>query len=694
MQVGRYRIMEKLGAGGMGVVYRARALGADGFQKPVVIKRIHGHLAMRPDLLRRFINEAKIAMGMTHGNVVQVLDLGKMGREYFIALEYIDGRDLRSVLKRCIEIKEWLAPEISLHILCQALRGLDYAHRRTDPRGQPLGIVHRDVTPANILCSFEGEVKLTDFGIARALAWASSTQAGAIRGSIKYMSPEQARGATVDQRSDIFSVGAVLYLLLCRAHPFPTNDMQDVLDQVREAAFLTPAERGVELPEELETVLLTAMAREPDDRYPTAAAMLAALENYQRTIAHATSSDLQALMQRLFEGEIVTASDSVDRLVGAEIEVAGDPGHDPLGLSVYSLGSTQADTVSATPSGLDVESQAQTVSEPDPALLPGGHAPSTGPGTPRDPSVTEAFAAQAGLGRSRLVLLGLGGLCLLAVGSGVAIWLGRSQPPPAASTLVVKTDPPGAHLLLEGQSVPKRSPVVLPNLLRGKTYRVSARLDDHADAEARVPLDRASHSVNLRLRRTVGRLSVTSEPTGAAVLVDQRPCGHTPLTLKLPIGRRIRLAVQLTDRSWSQELSLSPQKSDRALHIDLPPTRSVQRRTRPPKTKSRGAGWVRIDTRAARVEVHEGGRLLGTTPCRVQLPAGIHALRLFSRGLDHSVTRQVNVHPGAEVEFVVDEFGGFIPERPAGARGPEFKPRKRREESELLSPYPADRRGP
>jgi serine/threonine protein kinase len=659
LQFGRYQIIEKLGSGGMGVVYRAMALGVDGFQKPVVIKRIHGHLAVRPELLRRFINEAKISMGMTHGNVVQVLDLGKMGPEYFIALEYVDGRDLRDVLKRCLAINEWLPAELSLLVMTDVLRGLDYAHRRTDSAGKRLGIVHRDITPANILCSYEGEVKLTDFGIARALAWAGATQVGAIRGSVKYMSPEQAWGSKVDQRSDLFSVGAVLYLLLCRAHPFSGDRMEEILEHVREASFPPPTERKVELADELETILLTAMAKEPDDRYPSAAAMLAALESYQRTIPHATSSDLQALMQRLFEQEIQTQPEvPADQLVGAAIEMSGgngDQAHDPYGISVYSVTgtATRPDIPSGIPSA-DTEVE-QLV-------------PATQPGDVAD-VVTERDLRAVTAPASRWLLRGLLLLVLFLIGIAAGLWLTRKPdlPTPRPAVLVVKTTPPGAEVLIDDKPMQGRSPTVMSSLRRGKAYRVTARLADHAEAQAKVTLDGPTRTVVLRLRRTVGSLMVTSIPPGASVLVDGQASGATPRELKLEL-RKTKIEIRHPEHEiWSREISLTKDRPTAAIDARLEPLKTeknkkTRRTKRAPAVRSAkkraivGKGWVRISTRPAYAEVYLRGRRVDTTPCRIQLPAGNHRLQLVNPALELSVTRTVTVRKGQEVELSVNGF--------------------------------------
>jgi serine/threonine protein kinase len=647
VQIGRYQILDQLGSGGMGEVYRALAQGVDGFQKPVVIKRIHKHLADRPDLATQFINEAKIAMSLLHGNVVQVLDLGKMDDEYYIAFEYIDGRDVRDLIRRCRELGEWIPQEIALHIVSSVLCGLDYAHRRTDLEGRPLAIIHRDVTPANILCSYEGEVKLADFGIARALNLQSETVPGGVKGSLRYMSPEQAFGRPLDQRADIFSVGVNLYFLLCGAHPYGEDNVFAVAQRVREVRFTPPSERGVALPDELESIVLTAMAADPDDRYPTAAAMLTALEGYQRTIAHATSSDLRAFMQRLFEPEsqrrswAVPAPDPVEggnSLVGTEIEVlegkeVAAPGarsgvrdrlrralrveagptvrgeSEPLravptasesGRSGRGRGDALAEATAATQLDLSSTSGAR----PERALpveatatRESSHAV---PGAAVDPSTTAARPGRA----SGLLLVVVVAVVTAGLALGVLVLATRSRGP-APST------PPGATAAL----APARQ----------------------------------------------GRLSIRSRPAGATVLLDGKPAGKAPLSVDLTLGREHQLELRGEGlEAWSEPVRLDPSAPIRTMVVELA-ARRVSAPQRPATVPAKrppaaGKGWVVVSTRPAWAEVHVAGRKLDVTPCRVLLPAGPQILTLVNPQIPRTIRRRVVVRPDHEVELRVVDF--------------------------------------
>ena len=204
----------------MAEVFRAKRTGVEGFEKIVAVKRILPHLSENQEFVDMFVHEAKVVAGLTHPNIVQIFDLGRIGHSYYIAMEYVHGRDLRTTENRAREKGLRLPLDLSLRIVSQVCAALDYAHRRRDETGRPMQIVHRDVSPPNILISYEGDVKLVDFGIARAATKAPSTERGVLRGKLLYMSPEQAWGRPIDGRSDVFSLGVVLYELVTGAKAF------------------------------------------------------------------------------------------------------------------------------------------------------------------------------------------------------------------------------------------------------------------------------------------------------------------------------------------------------------------------------------------------------------------------------------------------------------------------------------------
>ena len=208
----RYRVLRKIAHGGMAEIFLAEQVGAEGFEKPVVLKRVLPALSADPAFVRMIIDEAHIASRLNHSHLVQVLDLGKADDQVFLVLEFVDGWSLEQVRRRARKVRLKLPLPLVLHIVSTLCRGLDYVHRRTR-NGKPMGIVHRDVTPQNVLLSREGEVKLADFGIAKALGRREKSATGVIKGKFAYMSPEQTVGGDLDARSDLFSVGTLVYVL-------------------------------------------------------------------------------------------------------------------------------------------------------------------------------------------------------------------------------------------------------------------------------------------------------------------------------------------------------------------------------------------------------------------------------------------------------------------------------------------------
>ncbi len=309
-QFGKYELLGRLAAGGMAEIFRARYSAAAGISKQVVIKRILPHYAENKQFIAMFTNEARIVMGLSHGNIAQVFDFGEIDGDWFIAMEYVDGQPLSKIIKRARTVGVQALPtEFAVLISIEMLRGLHYAHTRLDDQGKPLKIVHRDVSPQNVLVSYEGQVKLVDFGIAKArTAGRDETEGGAVKGKYAYFSPEQARGKELDARTDVFAAGIVLYEMLCGALPFQGR-MIDTMSRIVKGQLTPPRESNPDIPLELETILLTALENDREKRYATAEAFQAALSSYlNQTAPSFQASTLGSLVQFLFEAELVNES--------------------------------------------------------------------------------------------------------------------------------------------------------------------------------------------------------------------------------------------------------------------------------------------------------------------------------------------------------------------------------------------------
>ena len=277
---GKYTLLRKIATGGMAEVFLARAEGVGGFQKLLVIKRILPNLAEDQQFVSMFLNEARVASQLNHPGVVSIYELGEVDRAYYIAMEYIDGPNLRSLCRRAADGGQPLPAHLAVKIISQACEGLQYAHDAVALDGSPLNIIHRDISPDNIMLSRQGVVKVVDFGIAKAANQPHLTKSGILKGKIAYMPPEQIRGHPVDCRADVFALGVCLYELLAGSRPFGSTSevamMQAILNDP--PAPLLEVRPGLDAA--LETIVGKALAKDADQRYPSCRTLQADLERY------------------------------------------------------------------------------------------------------------------------------------------------------------------------------------------------------------------------------------------------------------------------------------------------------------------------------------------------------------------------------------------------------------------------------
>jgi serine/threonine protein kinase len=321
---GRYALFDFIGKGGMAEIYLARQKTDLGATRLCVVKQILPGLAGDPKFSDMLVHEAKLAARLSHANVVQVFDLGRADDRLFIAMEYVEGFDLNDLLGRCSRARVPLPFELAVHVVREALRGLDYAHRRMDDEGRPLGIVHRDVSPSNLLVSFDGEVKLCDFGIARANDALGAGRAAheldeAIRGKAGYMSPEHAAGHPIDARSDVFAAGIVLWELASGKRLYKGGEgRESLIEQARRADVPDLPAHGLPEADRLRAITTKALTRDRALRYASAAAMLRDLEEYAASARLMTSPlQLGDWLEKTFGEEIVARRRTRERAAAA-----------------------------------------------------------------------------------------------------------------------------------------------------------------------------------------------------------------------------------------------------------------------------------------------------------------------------------------------------------------------------------------
>ena len=303
--LGRYRIVRRLGAGGMAEVFLAKSTGAEGIEKILVVKRVLPTFARSPKFISMFVDEAKVAMRLNHPNIVQVYAFEQVKDEFLLAMEFVDGLDVGRLISSARRQQRRIPYELCAYLVGETAKGLDYAHNRKDESGVPMDIVHRDVSPQNALVSYDGIVKIADFGIARARLVSEET--GVIKGKFSYMSPEQARGQRVDRRSDVYSLGVVLGELLMNRAMYPGQQGMEVLEQVREGRLTLPRQVDREVPAELEEVVRRATSFDREERYQTARSLAGALSRWlhgQEEILDAT--DLERFVQEIAPREVTS----------------------------------------------------------------------------------------------------------------------------------------------------------------------------------------------------------------------------------------------------------------------------------------------------------------------------------------------------------------------------------------------------
>jgi serine/threonine protein kinase len=281
MQVGKYQLVRKLATGGMAEVFLAKVAGPMGFEKEVVVKRILPHLGEEKGFVEMFFTEARLAARLNHPNIVQIFDFGEADRTYYLAMEYIDGLDLRSLLKRVNALEMALSPVLCSRIIATACEGLAFAHElRAPDTGQPLGLIHRDVSLDNILLSRQGALKVVDFGIAKAADQSHRTLTGVIKGKLSYMAPEQLRNKPLDLRVDVYALGVVFYELLTGRKPFDATTEASMAQAILFEPPVPAGQRRPELPEAVSRILDRALAKEREHRYPDCRAFQSELEDY------------------------------------------------------------------------------------------------------------------------------------------------------------------------------------------------------------------------------------------------------------------------------------------------------------------------------------------------------------------------------------------------------------------------------
>lgn len=447
---GKYLLLHRIARGGMAEIFRAQYEAAAGVTKQVVVKKILPGYADNDRFVQMFIDEARITVRLSHGNIAQVFDFGEVDGEYFLAMEFIHGQAMSTVQERAEEMSLSIPIPIACFVVMEMCRGLHYAHRKNDDRGKPLAIVHRDISPQNVMVSYEGQVKLVDFGIAKAASVVGHTEAGAFKGKYLYFSAEQAQRKRLDGRADICAAGIVLYELLAGQRPY-TGPLMKVLSSIVNGKFPRPSEVNGEIPPSLERIVLEAMALDKEDRYQTPLELQEALAGFLFTAApRFTNADLSHFVQYLFHDELIAEGMSVSlpdefleqvplwRKPGpvqvssdsSTQHTAPDPSEGPAARRTTRSDATH-DSALDTEVGLTVEPRGRALPEMDASRPPG---------------------MSTGLRYASYVAVPL---VIMAVVAGAVVSLARAIAPlEGAGTVAIESDPSAARIFEPLEAVP------------------------------------------------------------------------------------------------------------------------------------------------------------------------------------------------------------------------------------------------
>ena len=572
----------------MAEVFLAIALGEEGFEKPVVIKRLLPQKAAKGRFLQMFLDEARILPSLQHGNIVQILDMGKMDGLPFLTLEYVDGMDLCTILERCDAVGSPLPHGLAAYIASEVCRGLDYAHRKKDDQGRPLNIVHRDISPSNIFISYEGAVKVGDFGLAKARDNLDKSETGVIKGKFSYLSPEQSRGHEVDQRSDIFSLGTTLYEMTCGVRPFVgETDVQTIL-RVRETTYVAPSELMPAFSSELETVITCAMEQDPARRYSTAAEMRDDLSRYSQQLPPMGDRQLASFMSTLTSKPRRSQSFLIRLPESAALPIMTSVSYQE-GVSEY------------------IESKANI----DPTTRIDEHHRAPLPASPKKRRTPLSWGA--------IVLIPL----LIAGGLG----FNRLFNPPTAS-LSISSRPPGARVAINGKSTGLLTPAVLHALPVNKAFFITLHHPHSEETSRRFQLEEDRiYTHEFTLRPLLEELAIKTIPPGCEVYLDGTVQGQSPLALKLQRGKRFDLTFK-KESYQPRSVTHQAKEASASLLISLEPGQEQPAQGK----RAGGRGYLEVKTSKV-ANVYINGRWRGRTPnFRVRLRPGIYKVKVKPQG--------------------------------------------------------------
>jgi serine/threonine protein kinase len=654
---GKYFLLDKLATGGMAEVFKAKTYGVRGFERLLVIKRILPHLTKDREFVEMFIDEAKIAVELTHANIVQVFDLGKISKNYFIAMEYVNGKDLRAILKKCQALSRKLDISFAAFIAMEVLKGLSYAHNKKDPQtGEPFNVIHRDISPQNVMVSYDGAVKIVDFGIAKAEKRLNETQVGVLKGKFGYMSPEQAMGMEIDCRTDIFSTGIILFEMITGRRLFLGENDLETLELIRNAEVPRPSKYNSDVPVELEEIIFRALNRDPEERYAAAKDMQVDLTKFLYSYkSDFTASELSSFLQDVFRQEmqeetlklqeamalepapgLVPPEDSTRPRPKTKKAISSKIREEELGQGEGSLG----DYAFSSSDAPWVEGGEETLFHKDSRKLGEGGSGSLRelyPEAPEEVSFRQWIKPwiMPGLLLSLILVLLYWNFFRTPAPNEEMLGASKGPKPTAIGKIDVTSYPTGAMILVNGDEMGP-APVTL-SLEAGKEHPFLARKEGYQDQQLNIFIEEGVNTpLQIALEKEVpihAMLRITSKPSGAMIFINgEETEKSTPYTFT-DLLRSKSYAIKLHRRGYKMvEKNVTLDKEEVEKHFVLKPRQ----------------GKLRIKSDPNGAVVFINGKRKGKTPYSGWFPMFTNVnVKLVRKGYQ-SVSEKVQVTKGVE----------------------------------------------
>lgn len=686
---GKYIILNRLAIGGMAEVFFAKSYGVRGFQRLLVIKRILPNLSKDEEFVEMFIDEAKISVELNHSNICQVTDLGKIDGNYFIAMEYVNGKDLRAILKKSHVLQKPIPPEYSIYIMSEVLKGLDYAHKREDTiTGRSFSVVHRDISPQNVMVSYQGDVKIVDFGIAKTEFKLHRTQAGVLKGKFAYMSPEQAMGLELDARTDIFSASILLYEMLSGDRLFLGGTDFETLENIKMCKVPPLSKTLGNIPEELDNIVLRGLKKNADDRWESAGDMQVALtkllySNYPDFHPDQISGFLQTLFRDEIASENNALKGALEKISDEQIQKAEkasamdqeNHGHNTIlspssarmsGITRPSLlAKLNIDQWSPLGKGAALFALAFVLYFALKALLVSTPAPTpTATNTTSQPSqltyeiTSTPDQAWISLNGERKGLTPLSIVLptntfydveitkdgflplkqeLQTTPNQTQIAYTLTKETPTLGNLRIQTQPEGAKIFIDNEDTGKNTPATIENLSMQQTFKVVLQKEGYRSVSQNVLIKEVQNSLDLTLEKITATLKVHTVPANATILIDGQQRGSTIDGLK----PNQTYTVTVSKKGYETVTKSIPIQSN-YVEIDIELRKEVIKK---------GALSVSATPWA---QVIVNGKVIGPSPVISHpLPVGSHKLILRHPDFD-DIEKDITIREGQNNKVIID----------------------------------------